>query len=386
MFERKTIAVKERKQFIDYAKAFGIVLVLLNHLGYDNITSYLLPLLPIFFVSAGYVFKLGGKSFGSYVKQKGRKLLLPFWLAMFVYMVMEILRAEHFGYSTPLSVIRLSLTETIYGSGMVPILGRWGKTLAADTPWQELTTPPVDIILPSNCHLWFLPAMFSACCIYYFFAKYKERINGGVKIALGILLLLIAGIETVPGMSQLPYGFGRGCVGAVFFMFGGWLKENEFFERKNKHIMLRYFIAGLAVSMISLLLGTRAGGMVISNYGPYPFFSVFVFTAGGCGASLTLLILCRYLELSSLNSLKKMLAVIGRNTMSIYLWQFLIINIADVIFLTLTGIEAEPANFYSVVISGRYFWYKLALLCITTASLTYYGLWKEKLQKNRSLA
>lgn len=377
------MAVKEKIQIIDYAKAFGIFMVLLDHLGYSSVVAYLLPVLPIFFVSAGYVFKLGGKSFGSFVKQKGRKLLLPFWLAMLVYMVMEVFRAGYFGYASPLAVVRLSLTEAIYGSGMVPMLGRWGAILAAETPWQELSVPPIDIVLPSNCHLWFLPAMFSACCIYYFFAKYKERMNSGVKITLGILVLLIAGIETVPGMSQLPYGFGRGCVGAVFFLFGGWLKESGLFERKSGHEMLRYFIAGLAVSAVSLLLGTRAGGMVISNYGPYPFFSVFVYAAGGCGASLALLILCRYIELSPLNSLKKMLAAIGRNTMSIYLWQFLILNVADIVFLRLTGIEPEPANFYTVVISGKYFWYKLALLGITTASLTYYGLWKEKIQKSR---
>ena len=165
MFGRKTIAVKERIQFIEYAKAFGIFLVLLDHLGYDSAVAYLLPTLPIFFVCAGYVFKLGGKTFGSFVKHKSRRLLRPFWLTMFVYMVMEILRAEHFGYSTPLSVVRLSLTEMIYGSGMVPILGRWGKTLAADTPWQELTTPPLilffrQIAICGFCRLCSQPVVF----------------------------------------------------------------------------------------------------------------------------------------------------------------------------------------------------------------------------------
>lgn len=370
--------MKEKIQFINYAKAISIILVLTSHLGYNLPHFFLLFFMPVFFVCSGYVFQLNEQNFGSYVKKKSKRLLFPFWQAMLIYTVMDLFRAHYYGFAPASTVIKYGLTETVYGSGMFPVIGKWGNILAKINPWAELTPPPVDIILPSNCHLWFLPAMFSACCIYYPFAKYKESIKGIWKFLLILLILAIAGIETLPGFGQLPYGFGRGCIGAVCIMFGNWLREKKFFEQENKIRQLIMFSAGFVVSIITLRFGATSESMVISYYGPYPFVSVFLTAIGGCASSLVFLILCKFIEKIPFNRLKKILSEIGNNSMSIYLWQFIIFNIADFIFLLLTGIDLEPVSFYMIVVSPRYFWYKLPLLFLTISSLTYYSLWKEQ--------
>ncbi len=371
--------MKEKIQFINYAKAISIIFVLITHLGYNLPPFILLFFMPVFFVCSGYVFNLNDQNFDSYVKKKGKRLLFPFWQAMLIYTVMDLFRAHYYGFAPTSTVIKYALTETIYGSGMFPVIGKWGNVLAKINPWAELTTPPVDIILPSNCHLWFLPAMFSACCIYYPFARYKENIKSTWKFLLILLILAISGLETLPGFGQLPYGFGRGCIGAVCIMFGNWLKEKKIFDQENKIRMLIYFSAGLIVSIITLCFGTTSGSMVISYYGPYPFVSVFLSAVGGCASSLVFLIICKYIEKIPFNLLKNSLSEIGNNSMTIYLWQFIIINIADFIFLSLMGVDLEPASFYMIVVSPRYFWYKLPLLFLTISSLTYYGLIRKKI-------
>ena len=369
--------MKEKIQFINYAKAISIILVVITHLGYNVPPFFQLFFMPVFFVCSGYVFQLNDQNFGSYVKKKAKRLLFPFWLAMLIYTVVDLFRARYYGFAPAPTVIKYGLTETIYGSGMFPVIGKLGNALAKINPWPELTTPPVDIILPSNCHLWFLPAMFSACCIYYPFAKYKENIKGAWKFLLILLILAIGGIETIPGFGQLPYGFGRGCVGAVCILFGNWIREKKILEQENKIRLLLYFSVGLAVSIVTICFGATSASMVISYYGPYPFVSVLLTAIGGCASSLVFLILCRFIEQIPFNRLKELLSAIGNNSMTIYLWQFLIIGIADFIFLSLTGIDVEPASFYMVVVSPRYFWYKLPLLFLIIWSLTCYGIWKE---------
>ena len=73
---------KTRAGWIDIAKVLGLVIVLMNHaelsaggVNYFGGMFYV----PVFFVLAGYTFRLRpGESFSAFAKKKAKRLLLPY--------------------------------------------------------------------------------------------------------------------------------------------------------------------------------------------------------------------------------------------------------------------------------------------------------------------
>ena len=81
--------------------------------------------------------------------------MLPYFLLMLFYTLIEMLRANLFGYGDA-GVAYPSLVNTVYGSGILPLNGCFFDRLKEIMSYKAHPLTGVDIILPSNCHLWFL--------------------------------------------------------------------------------------------------------------------------------------------------------------------------------------------------------------------------------------
>lgn len=367
---------RKRIEYLDYVKAFAIISVLLNH-GAIEFRGMNCFTMAVFFISSGYTYNSDKDSFGVCFSKKLKRLMVPFFIAMAVSAVLEAIRAPFIGYGSAKAAIAV-IANLIYGSGLFPNIGSLGQVLMDIPPFAYNSKYMIDIIMPTNCQMWTLPAMFFGYMFFYFYRKIVKKKSNLTDIAAILVLLLLTSIETIPGIFQLPFGIGRGFFCAAFMIVGYWFREHRIFEDTNIVRIILMMILSVAVTVISVLLGSDATGMVISNYGPYGVLSVALTFLCGLCSGYVMIMICRFIHSLSIKPVNYMLAVVGRNTMEIYLWHFVVIFIFDVIFITLFHPVLSPNLFYSEVFSEGYLLYRIIRTVLTVICLCLFGEMKTK--------
>ena len=311
-------AMEGRSREIDYGKAIAVILVVFTHIGFSDYLGRGLFEMPVFFFVSGYLYSAGKHSFRDYAKKRFNRILIPFWIFMGIYAVVEIFRSQYFGYGD-WKVIFPAFVNGVYGSGILPSLGLLGSLPTDYMSYKPQAEGVIDIILPTDCHLWFLPAIFVANIIFFFIAE-KLMKRGPVVLVLFIFALLtLAGVETIPGMFQLPYGIGRGCFGAALMTVGyGACRAGLLTEKKPNRLIPTIGIA-LVFLILSHVFQSTGTAFVSSIYGPYPFISVYITFIGGVGGTVLILELMRLLDLIPLEPVKCFLSLVGRKKDSRYL-------------------------------------------------------------------
>ncbi|MFI3287019.1 MAG: hypothetical protein R3Y61_00930 [Rikenellaceae bacterium] len=148
-----------RLDFIDLGKTLAIIFVVLIHNGFTELNDIVLFAMPLFFFSTGYLFTPGRRTLKQITTTLFKKILLPFWGLMVVYAIIELVRAPYIGYGEP-DIIRPTI-NAIYGSCILPNPSGIFDALQSIRTYNSI---PGSIVLisPTCCHLWFLPAFFSA--------------------------------------------------------------------------------------------------------------------------------------------------------------------------------------------------------------------------------
>ena len=323
-----------RINYLDYAKAIVIMVVITVHIGFYQLNSNILFAMPLFFVVTGYSFTLGKRTIKESVFLRFKTVMIPFWIFMLLYTAVEVVRAYVFRYGN-YGIAFASLANTVYGSGMIPFENGIASYLKEIMSYKAQPIHGVDVILPANCHLWFLPAAFTG---YVMFVSLVERTNKNnwIKVICIAGLLAIASIEVVfPTVCQLPYGIGRGGIAAAFMLVGYWLKDKKILERKTVKFNVLVCIVAVALYIGALCLGSDGSSMVRSYYGPYGAASVCItFVGGTCGAVL-LLQMCRLLDKLPYKRIKKFLSFMGKNVMVFYVLHMFVKFIFDAIYIYL---------------------------------------------------
>ena len=195
--------VKERIDYVDTAKFFGIVLLLIEHTGnwidisdpgYDNLKLWICSFhMPLFFVIYGMVASkkdfVSIHSFLTFINKQIKALIVPYVLWALIYSN---------GYDIDF------FAGVIYGSNMA--LSYAG----------------------TNAVLWFLPTMFFSTIIYQFVLKFIERRGEKRKIIAFSLMtcVLIAklGNNIASNISiQFPWGIDIAFLGVTFMLLGRYL-------------------------------------------------------------------------------------------------------------------------------------------------------------------
>lgn len=324
----------ERNNSIDYAKALCIILVVFIHTGFSALNDIILFGMPLFFAATGYTFSYEKRSPWQNIIIRFKAIMLPYFFLMLFYTLIEIVRANLFGYGDA-SIAYSSLANTVYGSGFIPLNGGIFDELKVIMSYKAQPQTGVDLILPSNCHLWFLPAMFTAYVLFVLLVK-RVRHNHLLKAIAILGLILFASLEVlIPQLCQLPFGLGRGALGAAFMLFGFGIKDYKFLEGKSKVYFIFTNLLAMILFVGALCIGSNGSAFVRSVYGPYGVLSVFATFIGGISGIWLILSLCRLLEKLPFKKMKKLLSYMGQNVMFIYAWHMAIKFLFDVIYICL---------------------------------------------------
>lgn len=371
---------RKRIEYLDYAKAFAVFAVLLTH-SYFTFPGMNCFTMAVFFIAAGYTYHSDHESFKEFFVKKLKRLMVPFWLVMAMSVLLEIVRAPFIGYGTVREVIPI-LANLLYGSGLFPNCGKLGQLLINSTPFTYNSRYMIDIIMPTNCHAWTLPAMFAGYMIFYCYRKIVKKKSILSDAAAIAVMLLLASIETIPGIFQLPFGIGRGFFCAALMIVGFRFKEHNSFEDTNKTRIIIALIVCAAVTVICVLLGSFGTDLVISNYGPYGVLSVILTFISGLCSSYAVIMICRFIHSLSIKPLNSILAVAGRNTMEIYLWHFAVFFVFDAIFILTCNPVLSPSVYVDEVFTDGYYLYRVLRIILTMICLSLYGEMKAKKQKS----
>ncbi|MBR5501646.1 MAG: acyltransferase [Oscillospiraceae bacterium] len=376
----------KRLDYLDYAKALAIIFIVSIHVGFSAINQVVRFSTPLFFLATGYSHRPGKRTLQEDAALRFKAILLPFWKFMAFYTVVEMLRAPLFGYGTAEIAIP-SLAKLIYGSGVLPIETGTTGFLKEIMSYKAQPAYGVDVILPTSCHLWFLPAMFTGYVMFAALADWSQK-NFGRKLISLVTLLLLASVEVVfPAVRQLPYGIGRGAMGAAFMLAGFWLRSGgaEEFSRGRRAAVIA---AAALVYIGALCLKLDGSSMVRSVYGPYGALGIPI-TFFGCAAGAWLLIeLCRGIEKLPLTGLKRFLSFTGRNVMTVYSLHMAVKFLLDVFYVSvLHGGDGALLDEYKMgLLPGQSFWYMLLEVAVIIAVCLLLAKLKPKLVKKARTA
>lgn len=211
--------MKERQCWIDWAKSIAIYGVVLGHVSnvsnpvwVKNIAEVLIWFhVPLFFLISGYLFRIKENSFGEFLKNSVKSLLIP-------YVFFNII-------SSP--ILWKLQAHDVWMTGMYEFF------ICKSHAWAG----------PA----WFLVALFNIRLLAYWLLKIR-----GTWLRVGVIVLL--SIIPIVISNQLYFGGSSAMVGLNFFMVGYFLKRKDAI---NKYLSLNawalYLIPCLLFVMAMLL-------------------------------------------------------------------------------------------------------------------------------------
>lgn len=289
----------KREAWLDIAKCFGIVLVVLSHANIKiPVVTFLggMFFIPVFFVAAGYTYRNKGESFKSFVLDKAKRLLIP-------YFVCNILLVGYFTVTGGLS--KPALLGIFYSRSML---------MAPGSVWN------MGLMNCLNSPTWFLTCLFLAYCIYYVIdckcaeAK-KRRIAVMICMAAGIVLAKVSPV-------LLPWALENALFFLGFMEAGRTLREGGLAWLRNNEWIYANFLIGFVVISYLNVTGGAAVNVSINQYG----HSMIGYFAVGLAGSLLCMKAAELTE-KYLKVFVKPLAFIGRHTMAVLCWHLFAIEV-----------------------------------------------------------
>ena len=298
MWKNSLVKTSNREHWLDIAKFFGILLVVLNHM---NIHIPLITFfggmfyMPVFFVAAGYTYRSKGESFKNFALGKAKRLLIPYAVCnVFLFAFFTVLNGK---FSKP------NFLGMFYSRSMM---------MKATSEWN------MALMSNLNAPTWFLTCLFVCLCVYYlldvkFADRKKRRAAVAICMAAGVLLRKISPV-------LLPWSIENALFFTGMMEAGRFLKEEGLsWLRRHEWIYVNVLIVFVALSYIQ-----GSVNVSISEYGR--FMPLYFFT-GTLGS-----VLCMKLaELTEkyLKMLAKPLAFAGRHTLPILCWHLFVIEMIE---------------------------------------------------------
>lgn len=353
---------KKRLDFIDYARAVVILTVITEHIGYEGVGWFAILGMAIFYFCSGYTYTDKQKPLKEMIFVRFKKLILPFWGCLTVSGIFEIWRSWYFHYSD-FRIAYLNLIYMIYGSGYkVPLISGLTDVALDIFPYYQDTSGFVSVITPTNCHLWFLPAMFTGQVLFIIYMRYVKK--RGIWDALAIAALLsLSYIESLQNFPQFPFGLGRGFVAFSCMLAGVYIKKFDIFTL-NKRGYFTFAISTL-ITVIMHISGADEMYPVMSFYGFDGLLGVYLCFISMVSFTIAFLYLFLIIE----NKVHfRLWLYIGRNTMTIYLWHLPFLTLYSMLFAKIFGIEVEPFRYHMSLISLDHWGILLAVVALTVAT------------------
>lgn len=181
-----------RIEYIDVFRAFGIILMVMGHIGFGNKFDHFIHAfhMPMFFFVSGFLYKKREISLLSYLKKKAMSLMIPYFVfGLFHYLFFSVQN----------------------GFQLEPIKA-----------W--LLFPAYEGI-PIAEALWFLPALFFADIIYYWLIKMIK--NSSILWVIVIMISLIGQVLPAKLGIRVPFAIAPAMVGVGLMHLGRSLRPYE---------------------------------------------------------------------------------------------------------------------------------------------------------------
>lgn len=249
---------EQRLEWIDVAKAIGIILVFIGHCDISGVNSYIYYFhMPLFFIISGLCWNIEkNKTYGfvEFVKKKFKSYVIPYFKICLICLVL---------LGIPEALLKFGLTSEFfvliekYLTGIV-LLSK------GSTEW-----------LPHCSPVWFLTCLFCAEVVMWFVMKQKKPWAYVIALgSLGYVMSLVGkfpwNIDTACTAIPLIYvgvlikDFLKNysnigvlvllfCLSTLFLLFG--LVEVDFDANRYENILLMY--AGSIVVSLTILAATR---------------------------------------------------------------------------------------------------------------------------------
>jgi fucose 4-O-acetylase-like acetyltransferase len=301
---KKKVLIKNptapRINFLDFIKGIAITCVIIGHSGEETSLQNIFIFsfhMPIFFIISGFLFADGNSiklSFGEIAYKRFRSLILPYLITGLICFLVEIFiylyNSTDYSYTIFLYGGKNFLQSLCYGAGKEVIL--------------------LDTVFMSVGIAWFLPSLFSAIIIFYFFLKLFEKYSIVIQSII-IILLTYAG-SMIGQYIYLPWSIDISLVSQIFVFSGYLMGKYKIFEKKTP---IWLFIAAASIWLLDLYMGGISMNERVYNY---PAVS----TIGAIAASY-LLMKSSYFLSNSTSIYYKSISYIGRQSLVILCFSLL---------------------------------------------------------------
>lgn len=239
----------QRKNWIDWAKAIGILLVVMGHSEYSNplvVQMIFMIHMPLFFVVSGYLFK-PNKSFREITISSWKTLIVPFFLFNLIVAVYQL----------------IPYILTFIKTGNID----WNAAI-----FQQILELPKGIALtmfvgPS----WFLLAL--VWCRYLTYLIHTKNL----KFTIAIIWIILFTIRIQTGVKYW-FAIDCGLAGFIWFEIGYLLKK---YSNKLPEITPPYWILIISATAVLCYLGLKYNGQC--NYILAKTKGIVGILSTGCG-------------------------------------------------------------------------------------------------------
>ena len=293
---------KGRKNWIDFAKAIGIMLVVLAHALPKNTIEWKWIQqfhMPLFYMISGYLYSCKG-TWKQYVEKKIKALWLPF-----------------------------------IGCGLITVVTKIAVSVLLKHPTDITVKYMIKLVLmlelpPLQGATWFLSVLLYSLIIFDILIRSIHRIIKRNKNDVIIIFIISILVFIVGSNTLFPYYISHIMVAVSYIGIGYGLKNYEGYVEKIPmlvSVMGLIFIVGAAkINNVS----------VASN--SYTYKSLF-FLTGIIGSISVLILSKKYAAIINSKYIKKQYEFIGKNTMGILIWQFVsfkLVMIMQILFYKMT--------------------------------------------------
>lgn len=316
----------ERIAWVDFAKGFIIILMVLGHAVHGDVQKFIFVFhMPFFFIMAGYLLNLkkwsGAENYNAFVMKLVKRLLLPYYLAQFLWYPIWFVVCHELGYlghlwnwpaAKPLkSFLAIFIAN---GNGQGLILGQ----------------------------LWFLPCLLVAQIIFIRLYNRLSKIGADVFIC-AIIFCSLLGI-LIGKIHTLPLGADIALAAQIFLLAGVLIRKYNFVERLNLKICVPLMVILVAAFCLNIFV----------DMNPRHYGDLFLFYAGAIAGTLIVM------KISALMTGGKIFSLIsdcGRQSMMILVLHPITAGIFYEIIVGALNfpkakIFTEPAVVFGVTVTG----------------------------------
>ncbi len=298
--------MKQRLDYIDIAKGLGILTVIYSHSGGENgLMAYIGGFfIPLFFILSGYTMKeTDNQSFMMFLKKKGQRLLLPY----FIFSIVLLIVYRTFLFTDYIGVLYSRYCFYLFGSEENIYFMRGG-----------------------NAPLWFLTSMFTSYLSFWCLVKTRKY----TPYTIVLFILLTYCLDLLPFL--LPWSMDVAFLMAVFIWIGTWLKK------KDMGVCCWWHFLFLVVFYAVLCTLNGEPNLSVRLYGR----SILILLVTGTIGTILIIKLSQKIEHTFL---KNSLVELGRHSLVVFCIQMILLRIQnEVIF----NILLVPLNCYTVYVTS----------------------------------